>query len=204
MFWSEGRGAPSFISMSKRLFSMPSLVLLLCLVTTASGCDSTLTQANGWPACLNVGYLNPVLGDKFVSHDLPAMVFDTAMANLNVTLNATITDLGWGDGMLATQAGTYDLFIANTWVLEKRVMKVDFSTAFMADTFVLISKKPTPLGTDFWFILKPLSWGLWLAAIIAWVAATVCIALTDYADEVETHMAVDCSSTEHSPALFQR
>ena len=62
-------------------------------------------------------------------------------------------------------------------------MKVDFSTAFMADTFVLISKKPTPLGTDFWFILKPLSWGLWLASIIAWVAATVCIALPDYADE---------------------
>uniref|UniRef100_A0A7S1R5Q9 Ionotropic glutamate receptor C-terminal domain-containing protein n=1 Tax=Neobodo designis TaxID=312471 RepID=A0A7S1R5Q9_NEODS len=144
----------------------------------------TLNPDTGLPYCVKVALLRDGASSApYYTNILPRRVFDNALLDANPTTAVSIeaTELIWEQGIDAVRNGTYDVFVANIWVLRRRVRYVDFSSAFLIETLSLVYRKPSSGDTSFTAIFSPLQWTLWLGVCITMLITAIVLVLSELA-----------------------
>ena len=181
-----------------RTLSLATFVVAVLLVagrvaadtttTTASACNrtmrDTINPATGLPLCVRVALLRADASSApYFTNTMPQRVFNNALldANPDTAVSIEQTDLIWEQGIAAVQNGTYDVFVANIWVLRRRVRVVDFSSAFLIETLSLVYRKPDSGSSSFTAIFSPLQWTLWLGVLCTMFLTALVLIISELA-----------------------
>ena len=144
---------------------------------------NTINPATGLPYCVKVALLRDGASSApYYTNTLPQRVFNRTIQDLTSQVNVEITqsDLIWEQGISAVQNGTYDIFIANIWVLQRRVRLIDFSAPFTSETLGLMYLKPATQEKLLGF-LDPLHYWVWIGILFTFLVGGLVIAMAELA-----------------------
>jgi hypothetical protein len=153
--------------------------------------DRALLNAAGLPYCIRVGMVKHNISEhEYYSHELPFKVWEASLALVeaadpNVTVTYVQSDYDYKQGLVAVENGEFDVFIADTWILQNRLQHVDFSAAYKIESLWLVYEKPavTGGGGGVFDFFTPFQWPLWLAIAAMFLVGTIALALAELAGE---------------------
>jgi hypothetical protein len=145
----------------KAISSFLLLIILLSVSSSSISAACTLADRNnasaipgGLPSCVKVGFLSPTPNgpnstltetQKYWAITLPQRVWKNVKQSLairGVTIEEIQTNIGWGDAITSTENGTYDIFVANFWMLASRAQRVDFLIPYLREDWMLLYRTP--------------------------------------------------------------
>jgi hypothetical protein len=155
--------------------------------------DRLLLNAAGLPYCIRVGILKRgVAESEYYTHELPLRIWNAAMKTVraidaNITVTYVETEYDHKQGLVATENGEFDAFVADTWILQSRLQHADFSAAYKIESMALMYLTKSAKAYSVEEFLKPFHWSLWLAIAAMFFVAAAALAITELAHEEAKH-----------------